>query len=160
RFDGVEVTALSTAEMRAQRRRMQIVFQDPYASLDPRQRVGAIVGEARVIHGIGSRADRRDRVAALLERVGLGADALHRYPHEFPGGQRQRIGLARALPVEPDFLVADAPVSALDVSVQAQVVNLLRDLQRELGLAVLFIAHDLAVVRYVSDRVAVMYLGR
>ncbi|WP_029007500.1 ABC transporter ATP-binding protein [Azospirillum halopraeferens] len=160
RFDGVEVTGLSKSALRAWRRRMQIVFQDPYASLDPRQRVGAIVGEALVIHGIGTRADRRDRVAALLEKVGLGADALDRFPHEFSGGQRQRIGIARALAVEPDFIVADEPVSALDVSVQAQVVNLMRDLQQELGLAVLFIAHDLAVVRYVSDRVAVMYLGR
>jgi oligopeptide/dipeptide ABC transporter ATP-binding protein len=160
RFDGREITTLAPAEMREMRRRMQIVFQDPYASLDPRQRVREVIGEALVIHGIGDKADRRDRVVRLLERVGLGADALERFPHEFSGGQRQRIGIARALAVEPDFIVADEPVSALDVSVQAQVVNLLRDLQRELGLAVLFIAHDLAVVRHVSDRVAVMYLGR
>ncbi|NYZ16178.1 ATP-binding cassette domain-containing protein [Azospirillum sp. RWY-5-1] len=160
RFDGVEVTDLSKERLRAQRRRMQIVFQDPYASLDPRQRVRDVIGEALVIHRIGTAADRRDRVAALLEKVGLTADAMDRYPHEFSGGQRQRIGIARALAVEPDFIVADEPVSALDVSVQAQVVNLLRDLQRELGLAVLFIAHDLAVVRHISDRVAVMYLGR
>ncbi len=160
RFDGQEIVGLPAGAMRAQRRRMQIVFQDPYASLDPRQRVRDVIGEALVIHGIGRPADRRDRVAALLEKVGLTADAMDRFPHEFSGGQRQRIGIARALAVEPDFIVADEPVSALDVSVQAQVVNLLRDLQRELGLAVLFIAHDLAVVRYISDRVAVMYLGR
>jgi oligopeptide/dipeptide ABC transporter ATP-binding protein len=160
RFDGTEITTLSSTEMRAMRRRMQIVFQDPYASLDPRQRVRELVGEALVIHHIGTPRDRRDRIVALLERVGLGADALERFPHEFSGGQRQRIGIARALAVEPDFIVADEPVSALDVSVQAQVVNLLADLRRDLGLAVLFIAHDLAVVRHVSDRVAVMYLGR
>ncbi|MBP2296438.1 ABC transporter ATP-binding protein [Azospirillum rugosum] len=160
RFDGEEVTGLPPAKMRALRRRMQIVFQDPYASLDPRQRVRDVIGEALTIHNIGTKADRRDRIAALLQKVGLTADAMDRFPHEFSGGQRQRIGIARALAVEPDFIVADEPVSALDVSVQAQVVNLLGDLQRELGLAVLFIAHDLAVVRYISDRVAVMYLGR
>ncbi|WP_207459260.1 oligopeptide/dipeptide ABC transporter ATP-binding protein [Azospirillum sp. SYSU D00513] len=160
RFDGEEITGLPKARLRAQRRRMQIIFQDPYASLDPRQRVRDVIGEAFVVHGIGTARDRRDRTAALLEKVGLTADAMDRFPHEFSGGQRQRIGIARALAVEPDFIVADEPVSALDVSVQAQVVNLLRDLQRELGLAVLFIAHDLAVVRYISDRVAVMYLGR
>ncbi len=160
RFDGEEITGLPPAKMRALRRRMQIVFQDPYASLDPRQRVRDVIGEALTIHNIGTKADRRDRIAALLQKVGLTADAMDRYPHEFSGGQRQRIGIARALAVEPDFIVADEPVSALDVSVQAQVVNLLGDLQRELGLAVLFIAHDLAVVRYISDRVAVMYLGR
>ena len=160
RFDGEEVTGLPPAKMRALRRRMQIVFQDPYASLDPRQRVRDVIGEALTIHNIGTRADRRDRIAALLQKVGLTADAMDRFPHEFSGGQRQRIGIARALAVEPDFIVADEPVSALDVSVQAQVVNLLDDLRRELGLAVLFIAHDLAVVRYISDRVAVLYLGR
>ena len=160
RFDGIEVTDLPPGAMRAQRRRMQIVFQDPYASLDPRQRVREIVGEAFKIHGIGTPRDRRDRTAALLQKVGLVPDAMDRFPHEFSGGQRQRIGIARALAVEPDFIVADEPVSALDVSVQAQVVNLLQDLQRELGLSLLFISHDLAVVRYISDRVVVMYLGR
>jgi oligopeptide/dipeptide ABC transporter ATP-binding protein len=160
RFDGTEITTLAKPKMRAQRRRMQIVFQDPYASLNPRQRVREIVGEALVIHDIGSAPERGDRVKRLLEKVGLSADAMDRFPHEFSGGQRQRIGIARALAGEPDFIVADEPVSALDVSVQAQVVNLLRALQRELGLSMLFIAHDLAVVRYISDRVAVMYLGR
>ena len=160
RFDGTEVTTLGRSEMRAHRRRMQIVFQDPYASLNPRQRVRDIVGEAMIIHNIGTPSERRDRVAELLEKVGLTADAMDRFPHEFSGGQRQRVGIARALSGSPDFIIADEPVSALDVSVQAQVVNLLRDLQRELGLSMLFIAHDLAVVRYISDRVAVMYLGR
>lgn len=159
-FDGDEVTSLEPGAMRTQRRRMQMVFQDPYASLNPRQRVRELIGEAFIVHGIGTPLDRRERTAALLEKVGLTADAMDRFPHEFSGGQRQRIGIARALAVEPDFIVADEPVSALDVSVQAQVINLLRDLQRELGLAVLFIAHDLAVVRFISDRVAVMYLGR
>jgi oligopeptide/dipeptide ABC transporter ATP-binding protein len=159
-FDGQEITGLPPHEMRMQRRRMQIIFQDPYASLNPRQRVRELIGEAFIVHGIGTPGDRRDRTAALLEKVGLTPDAMDRFPHEFSGGQRQRIGIARALAVGPDFIVADEPVSALDVSVQAQVINLLRDLQRELGLALLFIAHDLAVVRFISDRVAVMYLGR
>ena len=160
RFDGVEITTLSPAEMRAQRRRMQIIFQDPYASLNPRQRVRDIVGEAFKIHGIGTPRDRRERTAALLQKVGLVADAMDRFPHEFSGGQRQRIGIARALAVSPDLIIADEAVSALDVSVQAQVVNLLQDLQRELGLSLLFISHDLAVVRHISDRVVVLYLGR
>ena len=159
-FDGTDITHLGRAAMRPFRRRMQIVFQDPYASLNPRRRVRDVIGEALVIHGIGTRGDRRERVTALLEKVGLPADAMDRYPHEFSGGQRQRIGIARALAVEPDFIVADEPVSALDVSVQAQVVNLLQDLQRDLGLAILFIAHDLAVVHYISDRIVVVYLGR
>jgi oligopeptide/dipeptide ABC transporter ATP-binding protein len=139
---------------------MQIIFQDPYASLNPRKTVRDIIGEAFVIHGIGDAGDRRDRIATLLGRVGLTADAMERFPHEFSGGQRQRVGIARALAVEPDFIVADEPVSALDVSVQAQVVNLLQDLQQELGLTLLFIAHDLAVVQYLSDRIVVLYLGR
>jgi peptide/nickel transport system ATP-binding protein len=159
-FDGVDVTTLKGEALRKTRRRMQMIFQDPYASLNPRRKVKDAIGEALVIHAIGTKADRRDRIAALLQRVGLPADAMERFPHEFSGGQRQRIGIARALAVEPDFIVADEPVSALDVSVQAQVVNLLQDLQAELGLTVLFIAHDLAVVQYISDRIAVLYLGR
>jgi oligopeptide/dipeptide ABC transporter ATP-binding protein len=160
RFDGADITHLDKPALRPLRRRMQMIFQDPYSSLNPRLKVRDIVEEAFRIHGIGTKRDRPDRVAALLARVGLTADAMERYPHEFSGGQRQRIGIARALAVEPVFVVADEPVSALDVSVQAQVLNLLLDLQRSLGLAMLFIAHDLAVVQYVSDRVVVMYLGR
>jgi peptide/nickel transport system ATP-binding protein len=157
RFAGEDVTAATAAELRAFRRRMQIIFQDPYGSLDPRRRVEGIIGEALEIHGL---AGGRERIVALLEKVGLGAEHLRRYPHEFSGGQRQRIGIARALAVEPSFIVADEPVSALDVSVQAQVINLLADLQEELGLALLFIAHDLAVVEAIADRVVVLYLGR
>jgi peptide/nickel transport system ATP-binding protein len=160
RFEGADITHLDKAALRPLRRRMQMIFQDPYSSLDPRQKVRDIIDEAFVIHSIGTRRDRPERIAELLQRVGLPADAMMRYPHEFSGGQRQRIGIARALAVGPVFVVADEPVSALDVSVQAQVLNLLLDLQRSLGLALLFIAHDLAVVQYVSDRVVVMYLGR
>jgi len=159
RFDGQDVLALDRAGLRALRRRVQIVFQDPVGSLNPRLSVGAMLEEALTVHGLGL-PNRRDRAVELLERVGLSADHIDRYPHEFSGGQRQRLGIARALSVEPDFLVLDEPVSALDVSVQAQVINLLQDLQAELGLTYLFIAHDLAVVEHVSDRVAVMYLGR
>jgi oligopeptide transport system ATP-binding protein len=159
RFDGHDVAALDREGLRALRRRMQIVFQDPFGSLNPRMSVGAMLEEALKVHGLGG-PNRRDRAIELLERVGLRAEHIDRYPHEFSGGQRQRLGIARALSVEPDFLVLDEPVSALDVSVQAQVVNLLEDLQRELGLTYLFIAHDLALVEHVSDRVAVMYLGR
>jgi len=139
---------------------MQIIFQDPFASLNPRMSVGDIIGEAMTIHNLAKGREREQRVAALLERVGLSPNHMRRYPHEFSGGQRQRIGIARALAVDPDFIVADEPVSALDVSIQAQVVNLLLDLKEELGLTLLFIAHDLGVVEYISDRVVVMYLGR
>jgi oligopeptide transport system ATP-binding protein len=160
-FDGTDLLALRPPALRAMRRRLQIIFQDPFASLNPRMSVGAIIGEGLKLHGLGSdAADRRERVAAMLERVGLNADQMRRYPHEFSGGQRQRIGIARALAVEPDFILADEPVSALDVSIQAQVLNLLQDLRDALGLTMVFIAHDLSVVEYLSDRVAVMYLGR
>jgi oligopeptide/dipeptide ABC transporter ATP-binding protein len=159
-FDGRDVTTLGRAELRGLRKGMQIIFQDPYASLNPRMRVRDIVGEPLVIHGIGTKETRRERVAELLRKVGLDPDYMNRYPHEFSGGQRQRIGVARALALNPRLIVADEPVSALDVSVQAQVVNLLQDLQEEFGLTYLFISHGLAVVEHISTRVAVMYLGR
>ena len=159
-FDGVDITNASETRMRETRRQMQMVFQDPFASLNPRHSVGRIVGEPLRVHGLAeSRRQAASGVRGLLERVGLPADAATRYPHEFSGGQRQRIGLARALAVNPAFIVCDEPVSALDVSIQAQIVNLLEGLQQELGLTYLFIAHDLAVVRHISDRIAVMYLG-
>src|SRR6516162_4091394 len=160
RFDGRSLLELSARELRGMRRAMQIVFQDPYGSLNPRMRVASIVGEGLAIHHIGTREQRRARVRELLELVGLPADAAARYPHEFSGGQRQRIGIARALAVEPRFIVADEAVSALDVSVQAQILNLMQDVRRRLGLTTLFISHDLRVVEHVSDRVAIMYLGR
>ena len=160
RFDGIDVTALPPAGMRRLRRRMQIVFQDPYASLNPRETVREVLTHPLRLHGIGTPGDREDRAAALLEQVGLSRDHLPRFPHEFSGGQRQRIGIARALAVEPDLIVADEPVSALDVSIQAQVINLLEDLKNDLNLTMLFIAHDLGVVEHVCDRVIVMYLGR
>ena len=158
-FDGLDVLALDPARLRALRRRMQIVFQDPFSSLNPRMTVGAIVREGLIIHQIAEGAAAQARVKQLLEEVGLRAEYASRYPHEFSGGQRQRIGIARALAVEPRFIVCDEPVSALDVSVQAQVINLLQDLQRDRGLTYLFIAHDLSVVEHVATRVAVMYLG-
>jgi oligopeptide/dipeptide ABC transporter ATP-binding protein len=160
RFDGVDVLALGSEELRRLRRRMQIVFQDPFSSLNPRMTVGAIVREGLTIHKLAEGAAADARVRQLLEEVGLRAEYASRYPHEFSGGQRQRIGIARALAVEPSFIVCDEPVSALDVSVQAQVINLLQDLQREHQLAYLFIAHDLSVVEHIADRVAVMYLGK
>jgi len=160
-FDGRDITHLSQRALRPLRRRMQIVFQDPYSSLNPRMTVREIVGEAIAIHRLAkTRADEEARIVALLERVGLRPDAMGRYPHEFSGGQRQRIGIARALAVEPQFIVCDEPVSALDVSIQAQIVNLLMDLQETMGITYLLISHDLAVVQHVSHRVAVMYLGK
>ena len=160
RFKDMDVRALSSAELRRARRHFQIVFQDPYSSLNPRMRVGAIVLEPLEIHGIGTKDERIAKVQQLFELVGLDPSAMAKYPHEFSGGQRQRIGLARALALEPSLVVCDEPVSALDVSVQAQVVNLLLDLQKRLGLTYLFIAHDLRLVRQICDRVAVMYRGR
>ena len=159
RFDGQELTELEGEELRRVRRDAQIVFQDPYSSLDPRMTVGNIVSEPLVVHKVGSRRDRQVRVRELLDVVGFDPTYVNRYPHEFSGGQRQRIGIARALALSPRLIVCDEPVSALDVSIQAQIINLLKDLQREFNLAYLFIAHDLAVVRWVSDRIAVMHRG-
>jgi oligopeptide/dipeptide ABC transporter ATP-binding protein len=159
-FDGTDITSLPAAQMRDMRRRMQIIFQDPMSSLNPRLKVGDLIAEGLRAFGIGTRAERRDRVAALLEEVGLSPDHMDRYPHAFSGGQRQRIGIARALALEPDFIVADESVSALDVSIQAQVLNLLLDLRQRRNLTMLFIAHDLSVVNYLCDQVAVLYLGR
>jgi oligopeptide/dipeptide ABC transporter ATP-binding protein len=160
RFAGQDITRLSRRELRPLRRQMQVIFQDPYSSLNPRLTVGSMLGEALAIHGLARGAKARARVAELLDLVGLSPDHARRYPHEFSGGQRQRIGVARALAVEPRLIVADEPVSALDVSIQAQIVNLLQELQRKMGLTYLFVAHDLSVVEHISDRVAVMYLGR
>ncbi len=160
-FDGTDVRAMGSSALRRLRRRAQVIFQDPFASLNPRMTVGQMLDEVLKVHKLaGDRSGRRQRIRELLDTVGLLVESEDRYPHEFSGGQRQRIGIARALSVEPDFIVCDEPVSALDVSVQAQVINLLSDLQERLGLTYLFIAHDLAVVEHVSDRVAVMYLGR
>ncbi len=159
-FDGVDVAGLAGTPLRKMRRRMQMIFQDPYASLDPRQTAAGTISEPLDIHNVGTPRERRQRVRELLSTVGLNPDYGERYPHEFSGGQRQRIGVARALALEPDLIVADEPISALDVSIQAQIINLLERLQDRLGLTYLFIAHDLSVVRHISDRIAVMYLGR
>ena len=160
KFDGTELTELKGTNLRRFRRKMQMIFQDPFSSLNPRMSVSQIIGEPMAIHGLYKGQERRDRVEYIMNAVGLNPLFAKRYPHEFSGGQRQRIGIARALAVEPDFIVADEPVSALDVSIQAQIINLMEDLQSEFNLTYLFIAHDLAVVRHISDRVAVMYLGK
>jgi oligopeptide/dipeptide ABC transporter ATP-binding protein len=159
-FEGEDILKLGNRELQKLRREMQIIFQDPYASLNPRLSILSIVGEPLKIHGIGNKTERQTRVAELLKQVGLDPEYMFRYPHEFSGGQRQRIGIARALALNPKLIIADEPVSALDVSVQAQVVNLMQDLQQQLGLTYLFISHGLAVVEHISDRVAVMYLGK
>jgi oligopeptide/dipeptide ABC transporter ATP-binding protein len=159
-FDGIDIDALSGKELRELRQRMQIIFQDPVGSLNPRMTVSSIVGEALTVHGIARGRERDDMVGQLLQRVGLSASHMNRYPHEFSGGQRQRIGIARALALRPDLIICDEPVSALDVSIQSQILNLLKDLQAEMGLSYLFIAHNLAVVEHFSDSVAVMYLGK
>jgi peptide/nickel transport system ATP-binding protein/oligopeptide transport system ATP-binding protein len=159
-FEGKSIMSLNNQEMKAMRRNMQMIFQDPYASLNPRMTVGDIIGEALDIHGLASGQKRKERIQELLSLVSLNPEHMNRFPHEFSGGQRQRIGIARALAVEPKFIVCDEPISALDVSVQAQVVNLLEQLQEKMGLTYMFIAHDLSMVKYISDRVAVMYLGK
>ena len=160
RFEGVEMASLSSGQLRARRRDLQLMFQDPYASLDPRMRVGSIIREPLKVHSVGSSDQKEEKVRSLLEEVGLSRDSTDRYPHEFSGGQRQRIGLARALALDPRMIVADEPVSALDVSIQAQILNLMKDLQTRHGLTYVMISHDLAVVRYMADSIGVMYLGK
>lgn len=159
-FDGVDISTMSEAQLKPYRKRIQMIFQDPYASLNSRMTVGDIIGEAIDIHNLASGEERQKIIYDLLERVGLSKEHASRYPHEFSGGQRQRIGIARALAVKPDFIICDEPISALDVSIQAQVVNMLEDLQKEFGLTYLFIAHDLSMVKHISDRIGVMYLGK
>ena len=159
-FEGVDLASVQGAELRGMRKRMQMIFQDPYASLNPRMTIGRIIAEPLLVHGVGTGEEQRERVQTLLQRVGLNPYYVNRFPHEFSGGQRQRVGIARALALNPTLIVADEPISALDVSIQAQVVNLLQDLQEEFGLTYLFIAHDLSMVRHICDRVAVMYLGK
>lgn len=159
-YDGKDIAKLSPRQMLSYRRKIQMIFQDPYASLDSRMTVGDIIGEPLDIHGVMNRKERSERIQYLLSRVGLNRDHASRYPHEFSGGQRQRIGIARSLAVEPEFIVCDEPISALDVSIQAQVVNMLEDLQNDLGLTYLFIAHDLSMVKHISTRIGVMYLGK
>lgn len=159
-FDGQDITALSQEELRRKRKDMQIVFQDPFSSLDPRHTIQRILEEPLIVHGVGDRKDRQKMICQLIDVVGLTESHLRRYPHQFSGGQRQRIGIARALSLKPKLIIADEPVSALDVSIQSQVVNLLQDLQEEFGLTYIFIAHDLSIVKHICDRVAVMYLGR
>jgi oligopeptide transport system ATP-binding protein len=160
RFEGAELAGMSQRRLRPLRRRMQMIFQDPYASLNPRKRVGGIVGTPLALHGLASGAELRNQVRELLDRVGLSPEHFNRYPHEFSGGQRQRIGIARALATRPKLILADEPVSALDVSIRAQIVNLLEDLQREMGIAYVFVAHDIGIVRHVADRIAVMHEGK
>lgn len=160
RFDGTDITTLDADAMKVMRQKMQIIFQDPYASLNPRKTVGDIIGQPLKIHGLASGSDVNDRVADLMEKVGLNVSQMNRYPHQFSGGQRQRIGIARALILNPQFIVCDEPVSALDVSIQAQIIELLSELKQELGLTYLFISHDISVIGYVSERIAVMYLGK
>jgi len=159
-FEGQDIVGMNAKELKAMRREMQIIFQDPYSCLDPRSQIGDIIGEALYVHGVKDREERRQRVMEIISTVGLAEDHIRRYPHEFSGGQRQRIGIARALVLRPKFIICDEPVSALDVSIQSQVLNLLRQLQREFNLTYLFIAHNLSVVEHISDRVAVMYLGK
>ncbi len=158
-FDGQDITFLSEKELIPFKKKAQIIFQDPYASLNPRMTVGDIIAEPMIIHGLGSKEERTEKVQNLLKTVGLKPDHIRRYPHEFSGGQRQRVGIARALAVEPEFIMCDEPISALDVSIQAQIINMLKDLQEERGMTYLFVAHDLSMVRHISDRIGVMYLG-